>query len=141
MRVYVAAALGERVAASRIAQTLRRAGHLVVSGWHETSDTIDPTDEEVRRELLLRNLRELNRADAVVLWVPLGSEPKAAYTEVGYALGAGLSIAWGPLERRSNVFDAFPSRVVRYALEEDIPSALGELGSRLGEALPVGFSP
>lgn len=87
MRVYVAAAFGQLSAARKAADRIREEGHEVTADWLYLEHPA-PTQEE-KTEWALKDLRDVDRSDAVVLLsLPDGVEITSGgrYVELGYAI-------------------------------------------------------
>jgi nucleoside 2-deoxyribosyltransferase len=100
MKIYVAAPLGHAVLATFVADELVRLGHDVTSRWHrrvavalEDGPVQDPVSPNERLSVLDANLRDLNGAATVVALTHVG-EPRATFSEIGYAVARGKRVVW-----------------------------------------------
>ena len=91
--VYLAAALSCAPRMRDWAQVLSDNGLAVCSRWHHTGDRVDPHAPQVRCEILLANLSDLNRADIVFCDTTEG-QPACTFVEIGYAIALGKRVVW-----------------------------------------------
>lgn len=120
MKVYIAAALACAPVAAELAALLAGNGHRVVSSWHVgQTATVDPEDEYARSGTLRHNLCELRACDVAVVLAHLG-EPRATFSEVGYALALDKRVVWlhAPSGAGRNIFDAH-GLVRRFAVHSE----------------------
>lgn len=110
MRIYIASRFRTIQATHDFADTLRAAGHEVVSTWHAAEAVNRPlpkpaTDRmsDTAIAIATRDLREIDGCDAViVLTTDCEATPGGLWFEAGYAKGQGKAVyVHGP---RWNVF-------------------------------------
>ena len=95
--IYIAAPYTCREDADLLAQRLQQAGLSVCSTWHRPTNNAPvsvATDEQTACRLhhaALKNLREINRAEAVIL-LEYSQGGAGCYWETGYAYRMGLPI-------------------------------------------------
>lgn len=107
MLIYVAAPWVRRADARHVTRQLQQAGHLVTSHWVHLTD--EATDPDTSRAEALKDLSDLERADALVCLNLEVSEGKAVETGVALALGRPVYLVGAP----SNIFHHLPQvRVV-----------------------------
>lgn len=94
VRVYIASALSQAPRAREYADHLKATGAFTIcSGWHDTGDTVDPSDEATRRDILVTNLADLARAQVVLALMAWGI-PRGAHAEIGWSLAMGKPVVW-----------------------------------------------
>lgn len=106
-RVYFAAPLALAPRARELAAILRERGCEILSTWIFTTDAVDPTREDVRKNIMVGNLLDLMAADVVVALLDDGN-PRATLVEIGYAIAKRKPVIWLHAEdgRGRNIFDA-----------------------------------
>jgi len=121
MSLYIAAPLAQAHVARLLAAALTRAGFAIVSSWHATAATADPTAHHERQATLRDNLAEIQRCSAMVAWTAEGT-PRATLCEIGWALALGRPVVWvqGPEGEGANIFDASPGVVVVREHREEV---------------------
>lgn len=109
MKVYLAAAYGEKIRIAALAEELRARGIEVTSSWLQESHAPTTKMHEVRQDELLRyaitDLEDIDRADILVLFTvdPSIAIPRGGrHFETGYAYAKGKEVlVCGPIE---NIF-------------------------------------
>lgn len=120
--IYVAAPLDKIASARYAANRFRAAGIQVASRWHDTSATIEQETRLTtaqRREIFVSNMRDVDRASAVLMLLPRGGQ--TAFIEVGRAMAHNKQIHWvyGDGDRTS-IADAADLSTVHKSLEAAI---------------------
>lgn len=135
MKVYVMARYSRKDEVAEVVELLKEAGLEVVSQWHTEPYTKDvqmrDLDHSIHRELAVRDLKELDEADAILA---LTESPDTAHvrggrhTEFGYALAKGKkAVVCGPEE---NIFYTLPGVVVCVSLTQAINELLQSTPTR-----------
>ena len=120
MRIYVAGPWAHRHKAKDAAQTLREAGHKIVSRWHDIWADADTTDPLMLEQEAAMDLQDVDASDVVVVLNIEKSEGKAL--EQGFALALGIPVV--VVGARSNVFHYLPE----VTIQPDLASAIEYLG-------------
>jgi nucleoside 2-deoxyribosyltransferase len=105
MKVYVAS--HDRWAACHVADVLERAGHAIVSMWHEKE--FNPTSQHTEAEraaIAEEDFGDVARADALVLIAGPDKYSGGKFVEAGIALGQGKPVI--VLGRRENMLMWLP---------------------------------
>lgn len=116
MRIYVAGPWAHRHTAKDAAQTLREAGHEIVSRWHDIWADADTTDPLMLEQEAVLDLQDVDASNVVVVLNIEKSEGKAL--EQGFALALGIPVV--VVGARSNVFHYLP----QVRIQPDLASAL-----------------
>ncbi len=132
MKIYLAGPITSAPRIRAYADSFRATGHEVVSTWHDVvhADTLDPSDIEERRRILMTNLRDLDSADVVFAYTCAG-EPRTTFGEISWALCRGKRVLWsmppgsGPQARFRNMFDAHALVTVCTSVEGVLPALEG----------------
>ncbi len=90
---YLAAPLSERFRCRALAPRLGGLGVRVTSTWHDKTNGVDPTDEELRMAYVREDLAELAQAEVVVGLLDVGT-PRGTLFELGFAAALSKPIVW-----------------------------------------------
>lgn len=136
-RVYIAAPIRESERAREFAAILRMSNIKVISSWHDSGDDTDPIDDDAREEIWDTCRAELDKA-RIILAITDRGRPRAAFTEIGYALGRGKPIVWlsAPDQTGRNIADA-DSLVTRVTNEKAALDAVYDLVDRMPKPVSV----
>jgi hypothetical protein len=97
VRAYLSSAFTRKLELRALAEALRRAGHVVVSTWHDDPDDRDDVMAEDAGDKAERDLAEIRQAEVFVAFTP-GSARGGRHFEAGFACALGLRlIAVGPV--------------------------------------------
>ncbi len=122
--IYLAAPWSRRRFARTVAQQIRKAGHVIVSRWHdEWADRDDKhvSDEEFQNEAAY-DVYDVRHSDLMIVLNLVKSEGKAV--EQGIALASGIPII--VVGDRSNVFHYLPEVTIVDSVDS-VVAALAQL--------------
>ena len=118
MRIYVAGPYQHKIYISSCAEDLRKIGIEVTSSWleenHAPNTQLSELSDAVNTRYALADLRDIDRADAFVLFTVAANLPPipraGRHVEFGYALAHGLPI-YVVGKERENIFHYLPGKV------------------------------
>jgi hypothetical protein len=133
-QIYLACSLRAKPAAAEWAASLRRAGLIVTSTWHDEPGFLEDPDSDAMRAAIVRQIvPEIERASCIVVLAYLG-EPRATYVEAGLALGMSKAAVWVTQDGRGRqVFDVY-GRSVRVELERGMPHQVARVVAAVRKA-------
>lgn len=123
MKIYVAAPWAHKNEAKDVAEFLKGEGLHVTAHWIDRPPSAYELDPALMRSEALRDLEDIDQADAILYLNLKKSEGKA--TEMGYALAKGIPI-YAVGGTTGNVFLHLPSIRHLASVEEFVDSVAGK---------------
>lgn len=90
MKVYIASA--DRLVARTMARLVRMEGHLVLSHWHDVTDSEKALTLGERREWAIQEMRLLDDSDALVFIKAREAGNGSEYLKLGIAIGLARTV-------------------------------------------------
>ena len=94
MNIYIADGISQRTRARMLAGRLKSMGHEVTSSWIWRNETYEDIQDQpaVKKGIAETNVRDINRANIVVVFLDKPSTHGGKHFELGYAYGTGTAL-------------------------------------------------
>ncbi len=90
MKVYIASS--DRLVARTMARLVRTEGHLVLSHWHDVTDSEKALTAGEKREWAIQEMRLLDDSDALVFIQAMEGGKGSDYLKLGIAIGLAKNV-------------------------------------------------